>query len=101
MDEPFGALDVITRARLQDDLLRIHEQDGSTILFVTHDLDEAFRLGDKVAVMNEGRLVQYDTPSGLIRSPASDYVRQLLDFLSVEAIRRAEESGGASGDASP
>lgn len=101
MDEPFGALDAITRARLQDDLLRIHKQNGSTILFVTHDLDEAFRLGDKVAVMNEGRLVQYDTPSGLIRSPASDYVRRLLDFLSVEAIRRAQESGGTQGAAAP
>jgi osmoprotectant transport system ATP-binding protein len=93
MDEPFGALDAITRARLQDDLLRIHRRDRTTILFVTHDLDEAFRLGDRVAVMNEGRLVQYGTPWELIKSPESEYVERLLDFLSVEAIRRAEERG--------
>lgn len=91
MDEPFGALDAITRSRLQDDLRALHERNNTTILFVTHDVDEAFRLGDKVAIMSEGRLVQYDTPAELLRSPASDYVRQLLDFLSVEAIRRAQE----------
>ena len=90
MDEPFGALDVIIRARLQDDLLKMHRRDNLTIVFVTHDLDEAFRLGDRVAVMNEGKLVQYDTPQALIKNPASDYVKQLLGFLSVEAIRRAE-----------
>ncbi|MDR1133659.1 MAG: ABC transporter ATP-binding protein, partial [Synergistaceae bacterium] len=66
MDEPFGALDAITRSRLQDDLLRMHRADRSTILFVTHDLDEAFRLGDAVAVMNEGKLLQYGPPSDLI-----------------------------------
>jgi osmoprotectant transport system ATP-binding protein len=90
MDEPFGALDAITRARLQDDLLRIHRADRSTVLFVTHDLDEAFRLGDAVAVMNEGKLVQHGPPSELIKSPASGYVEKLLGFLSIEAIRRAE-----------
>ena len=91
MDEPFGALDAITRSRLQDDLRVLHERNNTTILFVTHDVDEAFRLGDKVAIMSEGRLVQYDRPAELLQSPASDYVRQLLDFLSVEAIRRAQE----------
>ncbi len=91
MDEPFGALDAITRARLQDDLRAMHERSGTTVLFVTHDVDEAFRLGDRVAIMSEGRLVQYDTPARLLESPASGYVSQLLDFLSVEAIRRAKE----------
>ena len=91
MDEPFGALDAITRSRLQDDLRALHERNNTTILFVTHDVDEAFRLGDKVAIMSEGRLVQYDTPACLLQAPASDYVGQLLDFLSVEAIRRAQE----------
>ena len=95
MDEPFGALDAIIRARLQDDLLRMHRREGTTVVFVTHDLDEAFRLGDRVAVMNEGLLLQYGTPVELIRLPASDYVRELLGFLSVEAIRRAEERGAA------
>ncbi|MDR1514600.1 MAG: ABC transporter ATP-binding protein [Synergistaceae bacterium] len=97
MDEPFGALDAITRARLQDDLLRIHRADRSTILFVTHDLDEAFRLGDRVAVMNEGELIRYGTPAELIKAPDSDYAKKLLGFLSLEAIRRAEERGGVCG----
>jgi osmoprotectant transport system ATP-binding protein len=94
MDEPFGALDAITRARLQDDLLSMHRADRTTVLFVTHDLDEAFRLGDTVAVMNEGRLVRYGPPAELIRSPESEYVERLLGFLSVEAIERAEGRGG-------
>jgi osmoprotectant transport system ATP-binding protein len=90
MDEPFGALDVITRSRLQDDLLRLHGRDGTTILFVTHDIDEAFRLGNKVAVMNGGVLAQYGTPREIVGNPADSYVRQLLNFLSVEALKRAE-----------
>ena len=89
MDEPFGALDVITRARLQDDIIDIQRREGITIIFVTHDLDEAFRLGDRVAIMNAGELVQYDTPLAVIKNPATDYVRQLLGFLSAEAVRRA------------
>ena len=91
MDEPFGALDAITRARLQDDIVAIQRREGITIIFVTHDLDEAFRLGDRVAIMNGGQLVQYDTPLAVIKAPATDYVRALLGFLSSEAVRRAEE----------
>ena len=83
MDEPFGALDAIIRARLQDDLLSMYRWNRTTILFVTHDLDEAFRLGDRVAIMNEGHLVQYDTPAALIASPASEYVERLLGFLDL------------------
>ena len=93
MDEPFGALDVITRSRLQDDLLRIHRRDRTTILFVTHDIDEAFRLGNRVAVMNGGLLARYGTPLEIVKKPADGYVRQLLNFLSVGALERAEEAG--------
>lgn len=95
MDEPFGALDAIIRARLQDDLLSMHRRNRTTILFVTHDLDEAFRLGDRVAIMNEGHLVQYDAPAALIASPASEYVERLLGFLSLEALRRAKRQENA------
>lgn len=93
MDEPFGALDAITRARLQEDIIAIQRRERITVVFVTHDLDEAFRLGDRVAIMNGGELVQYDTPLAVIKKPATNYVEQLLGFLSAEAVRRAEEQG--------
>jgi osmoprotectant transport system ATP-binding protein len=94
MDEPFGALDAITRSRLQDDLLRIHGRGETTILFVTHDIDEAFRLGNKVAVMNDGVLRQYGTPREIVKNPADGYVERILNFLSVEAIKRSEKKSG-------
>ena len=78
MDEPFGALDAITRARMQDELLRIQRDVRKTILFVSHDMEEAFKLGDQIAVMHEGKLMQTGTPVDLLVSPASDYARQLV-----------------------
>ena len=69
MDEPFGALDPIIRAKAQEDLLDIQRRFGTTIVLVTHDMDEAFRLGDRVAVMSEGRLLQYDRPAVLLTQP--------------------------------
>jgi osmoprotectant transport system ATP-binding protein len=83
MDEPFGALDAITRARMQEELVRIQRGVRKTILFVTHDVDEAFRLGDQIAVLSEGRLVQLGTPVELLTRPASDFVRQLVGADSV------------------
>jgi len=74
MDEPFGALDPITRARLQNEFLRIQEQIRKTIVFVTHDIDEAIKMGTKIAVMNEGELVQYDTPEDLLSTPKNEFV---------------------------
>ncbi|MCP3803655.1 ABC transporter ATP-binding protein [Allokutzneria sp. A3M-2-11 16] len=87
MDEPFGAIDPITRARLQEEFLALQRRIRKTIVFVTHDVDEALRLGDRVAVFGEGsRLVQFDTPLGILTNPADDYVR---DFLgSGAAVRR-------------
>lgn len=78
MDEPFAAVDPIARAQLQDDLLRIHERIGMTVLFVTHDIDEALKMGDRIAVLRSGRLVQYATPRELLVHPADDLVRDLL-----------------------
>ena len=78
MDEPFGALDPIIRSKAQDDLLDIQRRFGTTIILVTHDIEEAFRLGDHVAVMSEGRLLQYDRPEVLIRQPADPFVSQLI-----------------------
>ncbi len=78
MDEPFAAIDNITRTRLQDELLHIQRTVRKTILFVTHDVDEALRLADEIVVMREGRVVQYDTPLALLSRPADAFVARLL-----------------------
>lgn len=78
MDEPFGAVDEITRGQLQEELKRIHEQTGITVLFVTHDISEALKLGTKVLVMNDGKIEQYAKPEDLLRHPATEFVRELV-----------------------
>ena len=85
LDEPFGALDPLTRQRLQESFLRIHRDLQLTVVFVTHDIIEALALGDRIAVMQEGRLAQIDTPAALLHSPAGDYVRDLFDSPRREA----------------
>lgn len=78
MDEPFGAVDEITRCSLQDEIARIHRETGITILFVTHDIDEALRLGTRVLVMNEGRAQQFAPPREILNHPATEFVKQLI-----------------------
>ena len=78
LDEPFGAVDAITRINLQNELLRIHQETKKTFLLVTHDINEAMKLGKRVMIMNEGRLLQFDTPSDIIRHPADPFVEALL-----------------------
>jgi osmoprotectant transport system ATP-binding protein len=78
MDEPFGALDPITRAALQEEFLALRRTVAKTIVIVTHDVDEAFRLGDRVALLDAGRLVQAGTPDELRQSPRSEYVERFL-----------------------
>lgn len=78
MDEPFGAIDAINRARLQDELLRIQTKLHKTIVFVTHDVEEAFKLGDRIVVMCEGRIVQMGKPLELATAPKNDFVRDLI-----------------------
>ena len=78
MDEPFGALDAITRERLQNELRRIANQMHKTILFVTHDVEEAFKLGSQIAIMSEGRLMQLGSPIELLAYPANDFVAKLV-----------------------
>ena len=77
MDEPFGAVDEITRASLQQEIARIHRETGITVLFVTHDIAEALRLGTRVLVMANGEIQQYAAPEEILRAPATDFVRQL------------------------
>lgn len=79
MDEPFGAVDEITRSQLQSELRRIYEQTGITVLFVTHDIAEALRLGTKVLVMDAGKIEQYAPPAELLHAPATDFVRRLVE----------------------
>jgi len=79
LDEPFAALDPITRDRLQQSFLKIRRELGLTAIFVTHDMVEALLLADRIAVMNEGALIQVGTPHELITAPASEYVERLLD----------------------
>jgi osmoprotectant transport system ATP-binding protein len=102
MDEPFAAIDNITRRRLQDELLDIQRKVHKTILFVTHDVEEAIRLADNIAVMREGKVVQYDTPLNILSAPADDFVAELvgagdvlrrLSLISVGSVM--EPIGGA------
>jgi osmoprotectant transport system ATP-binding protein len=78
MDEPFGALDAITRSRLQEELRELHDRLGQTIVFVTHDIEEAALLADRIAVMREGKVVQFDTPLNVIMQPADAFVADLV-----------------------
>lgn len=79
MDEPFGAIDSITRLRLQDELLALHQGMRKTFLFVTHDIEEAFKMGTRVIIMNEGNILQFDTPEHIILHPADEFVTSLVD----------------------
>ncbi|AVQ32495.1 MULTISPECIES: quaternary amine ABC transporter ATP-binding protein [Fusobacterium] len=79
MDEPFSALDPLVRSDMQFELLSIQKKLKKTIIFITHDINEAFKLGDKVAIMKDSRLIQLDTPENMSANPADDYVRQFID----------------------
>ena len=78
MDEPFGALDPITRDTLQDLVKDLQKKLGKTFIFVTHDMDEAIKLADKICIMSKGQIVQYDTPDNILRYPANDFVREFI-----------------------
>jgi osmoprotectant transport system ATP-binding protein len=108
MDEPFGALDPIIRARAQEDLRAIQRKLGSTIVLVTHDMDEAIRLGDQVGVMDQGRLVQYAPPQEIIAHPESGFVSDMVGdaerpmrLLSLIPIGDLTEPGTAEGEMLP
>jgi osmoprotectant transport system ATP-binding protein len=81
MDEPFGAVDPITRDRLQSDFLRLHAEVQKTVIFVTHDIDEAIKMGHRIAILKEGELVQYGTPDEILASPANEFI---ADFVGAD-----------------
>jgi osmoprotectant transport system ATP-binding protein len=106
MDEPFGALDPIIRAKAQADLLDIQGRFGTTVVLVTHDMDEAFMLGDRVAVMSGGKLLQYDRPAELLVHPADPFVSRMtgladraMRLLSLVTAGEAALPGVAEGPA--
>ncbi len=107
MDEPFGAIDPITRARLQDEFLRILHGLKKTIVFVTHDIDEASRRGDRIAIMKDGALVQYDTPEAILSAPADAFVEafvgadRALRRLALIPVRAATDAAATPPAAGP
>jgi osmoprotectant transport system ATP-binding protein len=105
MDEPFGALDPVLRGKAQDELLAIQKRFGTTIVIVTHDINEAFHLGDTIAVMDKGRLLQYGRPIDLLKAPATPFVEGLVGtfdrpfrLLSLDTIAGLIEPGEANGE---
>jgi glycine betaine/proline transport system ATP-binding protein len=102
LDEPFSALDPLIRREMQDEFLRLQALLKKTIVFITHDFDEAIRLADRIAIMFEGRIDQLDTPEALILNPATDYVREFTKnaardkILSVAAIMESAEFADAN-----
>jgi len=78
MDEPFSALDPITRNQLQDELFNLQQDSKKTIVFVTHDMDEALKLGDRICIMKDGDILQYDTPEEILNNPANDFVKEFI-----------------------
>jgi len=91
MDEPFSALDPLIRARLQDELLELQQRLKRTIIFVSHDLDEALKIGNKIAIMEGGRVVQFGTPHDIVLNPANEYVSDFVAHMNPLSVLRAVE----------
>ena len=83
MDEPFGAVDEITRSSLQDEIIRIQKEANITIIFITHDIREALKLGTRVLVMDEGKIQQLANPSEILNNPSNDFVKKLIKRIEL------------------
>ena len=91
MDEPFSALDPLIRTRLQDELLELQQQRGRTIIFVSHDLDEAFKIGNRIAIMEGGRIIQCGTPRDIFTNPANEYVADFVAHMNPLGVLTARD----------
>jgi glycine betaine/proline transport system ATP-binding protein len=91
MDEPFSALDPLIRTKLQDELLELQQRLKRTIIFVSHDLDEAFKIGNRIAIMEGGRIVQCGTPQDIFRNPSNDYVADFVKHMNPLGVLRARD----------
>ncbi|MBK3647108.1 glycine betaine/L-proline ABC transporter ATP-binding protein [Streptomyces sp. MBT33] len=103
-DEPFSALDPLIRRDMQEEVIRLHREEGRTMVFITHDLSEALKLGDRIALMRDGRVVQLGTPEQIVGSPADDYVREFVRDVSREqvmTVRTAMRPGDCGGREHP
>jgi glycine betaine/proline transport system ATP-binding protein len=89
MDEAFSALDPLIRGEMQEQLLELQSQNSRTIVFISHDLDEAMRIGDRIAIMEGGRVVQVGTPDEILRNPADDYVRAFFRGVDLTSVLKA------------
>jgi glycine betaine/proline transport system ATP-binding protein len=89
MDEAFSALDPLIRSEMQDELLKLQEDSSRTIIFISHDLDEAMRIGDRIAIMEGGRVVQIGTPDEILRNPNDDYVKAFFRGVDVATVFKA------------
>ena len=103
LDEPFSALDPLIRHEMQDELMRLQATLNKTVVFITHDFDEAIRIADRIAIMRGGRVVQVDTPEGLVLAPADDYVAAFTRKIPRHRVLRVASvlgpvSAGATGD---
>ncbi|MFE6333801.1 glycine betaine/L-proline ABC transporter ATP-binding protein [Streptomyces sp. NPDC057806] len=85
-DEPFSALDPLIRRDMQEEVVRLHREEGRTMVFITHDLNEALKLGDRIALMRDGEVVQLGTPEQIVGSPADDYVREFVRDVPREQV---------------
>lgn len=101
MDEPFSALDPLIRAHLQDELLELQQQLNKTIVFVSHDLDEAAKLGNRIAIMEGGHVVQIGTPQEIVTKPADQYVANFVSHMNPLHVLRAKDIMTAIADAGP
>ena len=101
MDEPFSALDPLIRTRLQDELLELQEKLQRTIIFVSHDLDEAFKIGDRIALMEGGRIVQCGTAREIIANPVSDYVADFVNHMNPLSVLTARDAIEATPNSTP
>jgi glycine betaine/proline transport system ATP-binding protein len=101
LDEPFSALDPLIRRQMQDEFLRLQKKLSKTIVFITHDIQEAFRLADRIAIMRQGEIIQLGRPNDILRGPIDDYVAQFMEDISLVRAVRASDIVANTADVGP